>query len=65
MRVNGKLVEYEPITLLEYLERAGFRDNLAYIIVERNREIITRERFGAVALEPDDEVNVLQFMGGG
>jgi thiamine biosynthesis protein ThiS len=63
MRINGKLVEYEPLTLLEYLEREGY--NPAHVVVERNREIITRERFGEVALDPEDEINILRFMGGG
>ena len=63
MRVNGKIVEYAPLTLLDYLRREGF--NPAYVVVERNREIITRERFGDVALCPEDEINILRFMGGG
>ena len=63
MRVNGQIVAYEPITLLAYLEREGF--GVAHVIVERNREIVTRERFGEVTLGPEDEINILRFMGGG
>jgi len=63
MRVNGKTVEYEPLTLLEYLRREGY--DPARVVVERGREIITKERFGEVALRPEDEINILRFMGGG
>jgi len=63
MTVNGKPVEYQPITLLDYLQQAGY--NSSYVVVERNLEIITRERFGEILLSEDDEVNILRFMGGG
>ena len=63
MLVNGKKVEYAAITLLDYLEREGFSP--AYVVVEKNREIITKERFGEVTLGEGDEINILRFMGGG
>ena len=63
MTINGKPVEYYRVTLLEYLLREGY--NPAHVVAERNMEIITRERFGAVALEENDEINILRFMGGG
>ena len=63
MTVNGKPVEYQPVTLLGYLQQAGF--DPSYVVVEKNREIITRERFGEITLAPDDEINILRFMGGG
>jgi len=63
MRVNGKTVEFAPITLLEYLRREGF--DPAHVVVELGRDIITRECLGAVALGPEDEINILTFLGGG
>ena len=64
MLVNGKKVEIEsPITLLDYLRQAGF--NPAYVVVEKNRAIVTRERFEETMLARDDEINILRFMGGG
>jgi len=63
MRVNGKQVEYEPITLLEYLRRNQY--NPERVVVERAREIITHEQFGDIMLREDDNLNILQFMGGG
>ena len=63
MTVNGKAVDYEPLTLLEYLRRNGYR--VEYVVVERACEIITRERFGEIILQESDNLNILQFMGGG
>jgi len=64
MLVNGKIIEIDsPVTLLDYLQQAGF--NPAHVVVEKNMEIITRERFGEIILAQDDEINVLRFMGGG
>ena len=63
MIVNGKHIDYEPCTLLEYLQRQGY--NPAHVVVEKNMEIITREYFGDILLAQGDEINILQFMGGG
>jgi len=64
MTVNGKKIEINsPITLLVYLEREGY--NPSHVVIERNLEIITRERFGEVTLGDADEINILRFMGGG
>jgi len=63
MTVNGKKIESQPITLLSYLEQEGY--NLSHIVIEKNMEIITRERFGEITLAEDDEINILRFMGGG
>jgi len=63
MTVNGKNAAYEATTLLEYLLREGY--DPAHVVVERNMEIITRERFSEVYLAEDDKINILHFMGGG
>jgi thiamine biosynthesis protein ThiS len=63
MTVNGTPIPYQPMTLLAYMEQNGY--NPLQVVAERNMEIITRERFGTVQLEPEDEINILHFMGGG
>ena len=64
MLINGKKVDIPPgETLLSYLEQQGY--NPSHVVVEKGREIITRERFGEITLAPDDEINILRFMGGG
>lgn len=35
------------------------------VAVERNREIIKRERWGAVQLEEGDRLEIVHFVGGG
>lgn len=62
--ING---ERRPIgdntTLAQLLESLGLpRDRVA---VERNREIVRRDEWEAVALEPDDRLEIVQFVGGG
>jgi len=63
MKVNGKEIAFAPVTLLEYLLKQQY--DPARVVVERNMEIITKERFGEIMLEEKDEINILQFMGGG
>jgi len=63
MTVNGKPAEHFAGTLLEYLQRHGYREDC--VVVERGGEIIVREQFSRVKLHADDELNILHFMGGG
>ena len=63
MIINGKTVEHEALTLLEYLRCHQY--NPERVVVERSREIITKEQFGDILLREDDEINILHFMGGG
>ena len=63
MKINGKQMPHEAITLLEYLQRHDYREDC--VVIERAGEIITRERFGDVWLQEHDDINILQFMGGG
>ena len=63
MKVNGKEIMFASMTLLEYLLRQQY--DPARVVVERNMEIITKERFEEVTLAEDDDINILQFMGGG
>ena len=65
MLVNGNLKDMpEGEHLLDFLLREGY--DPAYVVVERNgREIITRAYFERTVLAGDDEINIVQFMGGG
>ena len=35
------------------------------IAVERNREVVPKSRYGEVALEPHDRLEIIHFIGGG
>jgi len=63
IKVNGKFAAYTPMTLLEFLQQHEY--NPAHVVVERNMEIITKERFAEVELNENDEINILKFLGGG
>lgn len=64
IQLNGKSKEFDsPLTILQLLESLGLSPQR--VAVEHNREIIKRERYAEVTLEDGDEVEVLQFVGGG
>jgi sulfur carrier protein len=63
MRINGKETPFLPGTVADLLLREGYSP--AHVVVELGRRIITREQFAQTKLREEDEVNVLQFMGGG
>lgn len=46
--------------LLEHLELEP-----AMVVVERNREIVERERYDDVEVEPGDHLELVHFVGGG
>lgn len=64
IRVNGRArrarTGQSVAELLEELEV-----DRRTVVVEVNREIVGRNRLDEVRLEPDDEVEVVHFVGGG
>lgn len=64
LRVNG-----EPQALDRAMTISGFLESLSIpsgsVVVERNRQILQRERFGEVILEDGDELEIVRFVGGG
>ena len=64
IRLNGKAREVAEGTtisrLLEELKLQPLR-----VAVQVNIDIIKRERYGEVALQPGDTVEILTFMSGG
>ena len=61
--INGKEENAAGMTVLSYLEQAGFDPKR--VVVERNLEIIPQERLDEVKLETGDQVEILHFVGGG
>jgi thiamine biosynthesis protein ThiS len=47
----------------ELLESLDLRPEL--VVVERNREILERARYGDVRVEPGDTLELVHFVGGG
>ena len=64
IRLNGKVREVaEGITVRRLLDELGLHP--MRVAVQRNVDIIKRERYEEVVLQPGDTVEVLTFMAGG
>jgi thiamine biosynthesis protein ThiS len=64
IHLNGESQEVpEGLTVASLLERLQLpADRVA---VERNLEILPRDRWGETRLQPDDHLEVVHFVGGG
>lgn len=64
LTINGEPYTLEePMTLAEFLAARGLAARM--VVVERNREIVPRDRYGDTRLEPDDTLEIVQMMAGG
>ena len=64
MTVNGKRVDLdEPMTIAQFLASKNLHEKI--VVVERNREIVPRERYADVVLGSGDELEIVQMMAGG
>lgn len=62
--VNGDEREIEPRqSVADLLASLGLHPGL--VVVERNREILDRERYGDVTIEAGDVLELVHFVGGG
>jgi sulfur carrier protein len=53
----------EPVTLADFLAARGLSGRL--VVVERNREIIPRDRYAETMLGEGDTLEIVQAMAGG
>lgn len=63
VQINGKAEDAAGMTLLNYLEQAGYRPDR--IAVECNEEIVPKVSYGEKVLQDGDVVEVVSFVGGG
>ncbi len=64
IEVNGEAREVAPETTVRgLLELLGLAETL--VAVERNEEIVPRAEHGTTSLADGDQVEVVQFVGGG
>ena len=64
VRVNGEDRRIAPgLSVKELLESLGLHPGL--VVVEHNREILDRDRYGAVRIEEGDVLELVHFVGGG
>ena len=64
LTVNGETCEApDSATLADLLASLGIEG--ARVAVERNRAIAPRSRWAEIALEDGDQLEIVQFVGGG
>lgn len=64
VRINGEEHEVpQGITLASLVERLGF--NPALVAVERNGRVVPRPEIDSTPVSPGDELEVVEFVGGG
>lgn len=64
LKINGNDVTLkEKTTLLGYLEEKSYVLNR--IAVEYNGEILKREQYESIVLNPEDRLEIVSFVGGG
>ena len=64
MRVNGVSIPLEEEkTLLQYLQENQY--DPSKIAVERNGKIVPKREYEATLLQSEDQLEIVQFVGGG
>jgi sulfur carrier protein len=64
IRLNGEAYEIpEPLTVAQLLER--LRIDARRVAVELNLQIVKRSRYESATISEGDEVEVVNFVGGG
>ena len=64
LKINGNEKLYEgPLSLAGLIEHMGMKADR--VAVERNREIVPRERWSQTALAEGDQLEIVHFVGGG
>ena len=64
LRINGQEKEIaDGLSVAALLEHLQIRP--ARVVVERNREIVPREGYGAILLVEGDTLEIVHFVGGG
>ncbi|MBN3040836.1 MAG: sulfur carrier protein ThiS [Candidatus Omnitrophica bacterium] len=62
--INGKKEKvYDNISMLELIKLKGL--DKEKIVIERNLEIISRDRFYDLILADEDSIEIVSFVGGG
>ena len=62
--INGESHEVaSSLKLVDLLRALEFKEDR--VAIELNREIIRRDRWSETALQPNDRLEIVQFVGGG
>lgn len=64
IRLNGKVAEFDPpLTLGELVQQLGIAEQR--YAIEVNEELVPRSQHASHRLHPDDQVEIVQAIGGG
>ncbi len=64
IRVNGELRQWDrSVTVRDLLEALGIRPEA--VVVERNMQIVPRERVAEEMVEDGDSIEIIRLVGGG
>lgn len=64
MKINGVVFnQVEQQSLLDYLQQQNY--DIGKIAVERNGQIVPKEKYETTILEDEDVIEIVQFVGGG
>ena len=64
LKINGKDVELENSDTIEQLIQERKIDGTMYV-VEKNLEIVPREKYNTTSVEENDVIEIVGFFGGG
>lgn len=64
INVNGEQREIlEGLTVAQFLEELNIRPGR--VVIELNRDIVSREAYGSAVLKEGDTLEIVHFVGGG
>ena len=64
IKINGEEKEIgDGVTIATLLDQLQIRP--ARVVVERNRDIVSRDAYGATSLSEGDTLEIVHFVGGG
>ena len=64
LTINGEVKEFaSPLTLAGLVQQLGMKADR--VAVELNRDIVSRDRWADTALGEGDQLEIVQFVGGG
>lgn len=63
IKVNGETHQVMASNVAALAEELKL--NPRQVAIERNREIVPRSRYGEVAINEGDEIEIVRFIGGG
>ncbi|MFE5472978.1 sulfur carrier protein ThiS [Bacillus safensis] len=65
IQLNGRIVDFDQENGTIYDLLSSYQLENRVVIVEKNHEIIDKEAFQQVVIQPNDTIEIVHFVGGG